>query len=136
MLLLTKVNPCPATADIRQKAVFLHDSKHCFWISINISVFLPFPYSSITMSPVILFLTFFYLSGQFCILHRLSLSFYKVVVTTLGHTEKFTHDRYRVFVLVTIEDSILHLRPHIFSVDCRKSHKNIFSIFNFAISCS
>ena len=69
------------------------------------------------------------LAGQFCILRWFSLSLYIVEVTTSGHSKKSIHDRYRVLVPVTIDDSILFLQPRILSVDCRKSRNNLFSIF-------
>ena len=110
------------------KYILFHNSKDSFRVSLNISVLQPLPDPSVPVSLVGPILTFLDLPCQCGVLLRLSLLLHKVIVTTPGHTEKLTHDRYRVFVPVTIDYRILYLWPHFLSVDCRKSRSSLFSI--------
>lgn len=65
---------------------------------------------------------------------------YKIIVAAPGYAKKLTHNRYRIFFPVPIDDCILDLRPHFLSVDCRKSRNNSTSIlsrlFSYLYSCN
>ena len=96
----------------------------------------PYPNPSIPIGFIRDLLTLPYLFSKFGIMFRSSKPLHKGIVTATGHLEEFAHDRYRVFVPVTIDYMEFYLRPHFLSVNCRKSRNNLFSICSLAISCS
>ena len=106
---------------------------------VYLSVFQPQPNSSIAIGAVRTSLTLPNFLSQFGISFRFTHSFHKIVVAAPRYTEERTHYGYWVLVTVTVNYCILCFRPHILSVDSRKSRNSLFSIrsraTSFCMSC-
>ena len=61
---------------------------------------------------------------------------HNAIVAAPSYLEEIAHYKYRVLIPVSINDMVFYFRPHIISVDWRKSRNNLFSIWSLAISCS
>src|SRR5699024_2097098 len=74
------------------------------------------------------------------ILLRLPFPFDIVIIAAPGKPKDLTHNSYRIFCLVTVDNLISILRPHILSVSERKSRSSSFSIlsrlFSYLYSCN
>ena len=102
----------------------------------NAMAFQPYRNTTIAICLLCLGLAFSYQLGKLQILGRLVHAIYKAIVTTAGYLEKSTHLADTVFVLVTIDNSILDLRSHFLSVSERKSRISSFSISRALILAS
>ena len=129
MYLLPHLPPLSAAAYFGKQTVLFHNSENSLWVPPYLLTLQPKPHSPVAVGIKAAFLLSPNEHRQFRILFRPVHFTYEIIITASGYAEETAHDRDGIFFPMSVNNVVLDLRPHLLSVDCRKSRSSLFSIF-------